>query len=299
MRVLKHRVYKGTAFAPEPLKPTKGPASPPLRFPPFKCSGLRDIPPPYYDQFCFIAFLFFFSVIFWERRRDPLLQERERETERKRAMAGRSASEGTIPSSPIRKENSRLLSSPPRRSNGKERRNPSITPRKFRRFFTPRPRVSSHLNLTHISPARKALRDLAAPNLNNRYQTPASSSPLRPHAEEDDFQDENAIQNTRVKRRKVHHTPDSSPCRPQRLEIDHVHPSLDGPALLSPIQSIYSSNEVDESDESEGEEDLVEQHPVKRLAPVTCRGLAGHLLQRETGGMPRAGRSYMSYPVAG
>jgi hypothetical protein len=213
-------------------------------------------------------------------------------------MAGRSASEGTIPSSPIRKENSRLLS-PPRRSNGKERRNPSITPRKFRRFFTPRPRVSSHLSLTHISPARKALRDLAGPRLNTRYQTPASSSPLKPHAEEDHIEDENAIQNTRVKRRKVHHTPDSSPCRPQHIEIDNVQPSLDGPALLSPIQSLYSSQEVDGSDESESEDDLAEQQPVKRLAPVTCRGLAGHLLQRETGGMPRAGRSYMSYPVAG
>jgi hypothetical protein len=213
-------------------------------------------------------------------------------------MAGRSAPEAMVPSSPIRKDNSILLS-PPRHSNGKERKNPSITPRKFRRFFTPRPRVPSHHRSAHISPARRALRALAAPEVNNRYQTPAPSSPLKPPTEEDYIQGENAVENTRAKRRKIHHTPESSPCRPQHLESStHVQPSVGGLALLSPMLSMKSSQELSESDESE-DEDLLSQKPIKRLSPLTSRGMAGHLIQRETGGMPRPGRSYMSYPVAG
>ncbi|KAH8664075.1 WD40-repeat-containing domain protein [Xylariales sp. PMI_506] len=214
-------------------------------------------------------------------------------------MPGRPAvSEGTtIPSSPIRRDSSTRLLSPPRGNNGKERRNPSITPRKFKRFFTPRPRISSHLSPAHISPARKALRDLAAPEINRAYQTPAPSSPLIPPTYDDHALDENIAENTRSKRRKIrHHTPDSSPCRPQLLQasVGHLPPS---PALLSPIRSLQSSQECDRSDESE-DEDLFHQEPVKRLAPLTSRGLSGHILQREFGCMPRAGRSHMTHPVS-
>ncbi|KAI0122942.1 WD40-repeat-containing domain protein [Xylariales sp. AK1849] len=210
-------------------------------------------------------------------------------------MAGKSVRiEGTVPSSPIRRESSRLLS-PPRRSNGKERRNPSITPRKFRRFFTPR--VSSHLSPANISPARKALRDLAAPDLNKQYHTPTPSSPLRPPTRDDHVQDENDIGNARVKRRKIHHTPDSSPCRPQPLEPSaNLRPSVEKSALLSPIDSLQSS-QVLESDESE-DEDMFDQEPVERVACPTSRCLAGQILQREMGGTPRAGRSYVSNPVS-
>ncbi|KAK9774203.1 putative WD40-repeat-containing domain protein [Seiridium cardinale] len=212
-------------------------------------------------------------------------------------MPGRSAvAERMTPTSPIRKD-TRLLS-PPRRSNAKERRNPSITPRKFRRFFTPRPRVPSHLAPGHISPARKALRDLAAPELNNRLQTPAPSSPLAPPHEDGHIQDENIVGNNRAKRRKIRHTPDSSPCRPLHIETTASIPSTRSQsALLSPMQSLHSSQEILESDESE-DEDVFDQKPARRLAPVTSRGLAGHLLQREMGGMPRAGRSYMTYPAS-
>src|SRR5438105_2486454 len=93
-----------------------------------------------------------------------------------------------------------LLSSPPRAppSRGKERRNPSITPRKFQRFFTPRSRVSSN-----PSAARRALRDLAGPAL-NRCQTP--SSPLKPISE-DNVAGELPVHRS-AKRQKIQHTPD-------------------------------------------------------------------------------------------
>lgn len=212
-------------------------------------------------------------------------------------MAGRSAVvEGNMPTSPIRRD--ARLHSPPRRTNPKERRNPSITPRKFRRFFTPRPRVSSHLAPGHISPARKALRELAGPQLNNRLQTPAPSSPLGPPHYDVHIQDENDTEACPTKRRKLQHTPDASPYRPQRLEsTNHIRPSISQSGLLSPIQSFHSSQEPLESEESE-DDDTFEQKPFRRLAPVPSRGFASQLLQRELGGMPRAGRSYMTYPVS-
>ncbi|KAI1767505.1 WD40 repeat-like protein [Hypoxylon sp. FL1150] len=192
------------------------------------------------------------------------------------------------------------LLSPPRASNGKERRNPSITPRKFRRFFTPRSRVPSR-----ISPARKALQDLAAPALNNRYQTPAPSSPLLPPTFSDALMpdDENLQESPslrRSKRRKFNHTPETSPCRPS-VSFDLTPLTDSGPALLSPIRSLASSQEkIDldsDTDESDDEMELPPHSMPKRIVPLTSRGLAGQLLQREFGGMSRARRSYMSYPT--
>ncbi|KAK6834908.1 WD40 repeat-like protein [Apiospora arundinis] len=217
-------------------------------------------------------------------------------------MTGKTGNSNNVmtSSTPI-KESSRHFSSPPRRSHGKERRNPSITPRKFKRFFTPRPNLRSHS--THISPARKALRDLAGPQINNRYQTPAPSSPLQPPNEEDEDQviDENFASNDRAtKRRKFNHTPESSPCRPEPLEYGSIKPSpISKPALLSPIGSLQSSQGVLGSQESDDDDDIPIAKPVKRLAPLTARGLGAQMLQRELGARPRAGhsRSFMSCPA--
>lgn len=83
--------------------------------------------------------------------------------------------------SPPRRASSPVFSSPPPPS-GKERRNPSVTPRRFRKFFTP---------TTRSMRARRILSDLDEPSL-NRQQPPSSprslrsgddvlgSSPLRP-----------------------------------------------------------------------------------------------------------------------
>ncbi|KAI0112687.1 WD40 repeat-like protein [Hypoxylon sp. NC0597] len=190
-------------------------------------------------------------------------------------------------------------SSPPRLTNGKERRNPSITPRKFKRFFTPRSRVPSR-----ISPARRALQDLAVPEFNNRYQTPAPSSPLGPISEQQ-ARDENIDPlDARVpKRRKFQHTPESSPCRPPLTADPNHREHSPSPrtrqGLLSPIRSLHSSQENLDSDEDESEDEIPTQSgPVRRLAPLTSRGFAGQLAQRQLGGMPRAGRSYMSFPIS-
>lgn len=54
------------------------------------------------------------------------------------------------------------------------------------------------------------------------------------------------------------------------------------------------------SDDDGSDDDLMNDYPqpARRITPLTSRGLAGQLLQRQTGGMPRAGRSYMAYPAA-
>ncbi|KAI1377230.1 WD40 repeat-like protein [Hypoxylon crocopeplum] len=188
--------------------------------------------------------------------------------------------------------------SPPR-ANVKERRNPSITPRKFKRFFTPRSRVPSS-----ISPARQALKNLAAPDLNHRYQTPAPSSPLGRLTEQAEDENIELVNDRRAKRRKCQHTPDSSPYLPLLFDPNnHLGPTSTSkarPGLLSPIRSLNSSRDIIESDQDESEDDEPPSQPapMRRLVPLTSRGYAGQLAQRHLGGMPRAGRSFMSFPTS-
>ncbi|KAM7217828.1 WD40-repeat-containing domain protein [Rhypophila decipiens] len=186
-----------------------------------------------------------------------------------------------------------LLSSPPRLppANGKERRNPSITPRKFQRFFTPRSRVSAT-----PSAARRALRDLAGPAL-NRGLTP--SSPLKPISEENRFADllPNLQDSQRAsKRRKTQHTPDRiPPCHlPTPLNtsptIAESSPSS-RPTLGSPIGTLQSSRVASILDEGVSDDDDDEEQyelptgpsELVRPVPLARRGMNGQLLQRMTG----------------
>lgn len=197
-------------------------------------------------------------------------------------------------------DSSNLLS-PPRSAAGipgKERRNPSITPRKFQRFFTPRSRVP-----LQPSAARKALRDLAAPAL-NRCQTP--SSPLKPLSEDHGDQESFLPQTLRsAKRRKTQHTPESSPLKPSSLPPtpSRSHKVDSRSLLLSPVDSFYASQgSQDVSDSDEDVSDAASYdgpRDVEPLIPLTRRGYAAHLVQRMIGGMPRAGRQFMSFPVSG
>lgn len=196
-----------------------------------------------------------------------------------------------------------LLSSPPRLppSRDKERRNPSITPRKFRRFFTPR--VSSQ-----PSAARRALCDLTAPAL-NRYQTP--SSPLKPISEELSPIGPSRLPDAhRGKRRKVHHqTPEKQTSHlPSPL---HTSPLLPTPELRSAprsaIRSLRSQQALQEdvySDDggSEEEDDGVSPEIAStytRPVPLHSRGLGGQLVQRMTGAMRHASDRPLECPVSG
>lgn len=204
-----------------------------------------------------------------------------------------------------------LLSSPPRApsTRGKERRNPSITPRKFQRFFTPRSRVSSM-----PSAVRRALRDLTAPAL-NRSQTP--SSPLKPVSEDsghDDLPLPCLQDDHRGKRRKMLH------CTPEK-QTNHLPSPLNSSPLLptpdlrrglsSPIQSLRSrkalqdgvlaDDDVSEDDEDDDEEQSAAAAATlyTRPLPLHRRGLGGQLVQRMTGAMRHASDRTLECPVAG
>ena len=210
-----------------------------------------------------------------------------------------------MPSSPARRSatlNASLLSSPPRApssTRGKERRNPSITPRKFQRFFTPRSRVSSQ-----PSAARKALCDLTAPAL-NRCQTP--SSPLKPVSEEPNLPQLHDAH--RGKRRKFDHsTPEKQRgYLPSPLNSSPLLPTADlRPGLRSPIQSlrarqalqdgVYRDDDVSEDEEEESEAVAVAS---KGPVPLHRRGLGAQLVQRMTGAMRYANERALECPVAG
>lgn len=199
--------------------------------------------------------------------------------------------------------NDPLLSSPPRSTIGKERRVPSITPRKFQRFFTPRSRVSSK-----PSAVRKALHDLTAPAL-NRDQAPASS-PLKPISEEQlgaPIEDELPDYRT-AKRRKTQHTPSRShlpsplPTSPGLLATPDIRPGLS-----SPIRHVkFRPNrrmDVDHHDgvsEDEDDEPPLPSPKLKRIVPLHTRGLGGQLVQRMSGdaclGRPVPGRHNLMIP---
>ncbi|KAK3937645.1 WD40-repeat-containing domain protein, partial [Diplogelasinospora grovesii] len=203
-----------------------------------------------------------------------------------------------------------LLSSPPRlppsSQNSKERRNPSITPKKFKRFFTPRSRVSSK-----PSAARKALHDLTAPAL-NRCQTP--SSPLKPISEDNDELPSLHDAHRGAKRRKTVHyaTPDRKrPCEqlPTPLNTSPVlfqTPDNTRSALRSPIQTLQSSQSTiqdvsdleDEAFSDDGEELPGETRLLRRPVQLYRRGMAAQLVQRMTGGLPTGGYGRLSCPIS-
>ncbi|KAK3325668.1 WD40-repeat-containing domain protein [Apodospora peruviana] len=201
------------------------------------------------------------------------------------------------------------LSSPPRipPSEGKEKRNPSITPRKFQRFFTPRSRVSSK-----PSAARRALRDLGGHAL-NRGQTP--SSPLKAISEENGQNELPSLQDDsrNTKRRKTQHIPQrAAPCHlPSPL---NTSPAICGtsdsrPRLRSPIkglrgyQSARAAAILDEDttdDEDEDEDNKLPTEPIEytRPVPLARRGLGAQLAQRMTGSLSRANDRALPCPVS-
>ncbi len=195
-----------------------------------------------------------------------------------------------------------LNSSPPRPStykqNGrKERRDPSVTPRKFRKFFTPR----SHGHFP-ISSARQALHDITAPTLNRNA---SQSSPLRPFRSLDGSDDSPVEFPRQLKRRKIFHTPESSPDRgPKVRGFRGVHdgPSKEHNLLSSPCQrAAPDMGYIVEEDEDEEEEEELElpREPLKRIARTSERGLTGQMLNMSLGLCSRSRRQHFEYPASG
>ncbi|TVY36695.1 Cell division cycle protein [Lachnellula subtilissima] len=200
------------------------------------------------------------------------------------------------------------IGSPPRQANGqKERRNPSVTPRKFNRFFTPR----SH-GYRQTTASRRALNDITAPA--NNHNT-VQSSPLRPKNSSDNQENQSPLLFERdLKRRKLDHTPEGSPERSFLSKRNGVITGNGGKARgssqnipSSPCERVRSTlytedrEELEELEEVEAEGDYDEDEepflppkPVERIVPLSDRGLAGRLLQLSLG---NSIRQHHEYPV--
>lgn len=189
-----------------------------------------------------------------------------------------------IPSSPPRSSNS-----PPRRSLRRERRDPSITPRKFRRFFTPRSLEGPQLR------SRMIFNDITAPALNRNTM----SSPLRPSR--GPAIESSPVEFTRdLKRRKIFHTPETSP---EKLGLNKEHGFVgmhnselrEGAIPSSPCARFEPE---DMSIDEEGEEE-VPPKPVQRIVRSKDRGLASQFLGMKLNCSPHSGRLRSEYPVNG
>lgn len=236
-----------------------------------------------------------------------------------------------VPTSPV----ARQYVDPPQ--NEKQKGLPSVTPMRFRKFFTPRQTFQMS------SASSRALRDVtgtgrANHNHNHRLQTP--SSPLKPPVPDfddvehmptprsrrlarldptnwtaknpiSDFFDPPSNDSTprRNKRRKTGHDtpPDTSPLKPpsHNETSPSFRPTRKQPArpatLLSPMQSLAPSHMTATEDISDFEcDDPDDYGPPKRLQPLTHRSnpLAAHLVQRQLGDTPRAGRHFLSCPAS-
>ncbi|KUI61875.1 Cell division cycle protein cdt2 [Cytospora mali] len=227
--------------------------------------------------------------------------------------------EAQVRSSPrLRPIANNALLSPPRRQ-AKQKRAPSITPRKFNAFFARRSRRSGAL-ASSIDDSSRALGAITGSAVNRRQrQIKDSPIPLKSLGHPAHTQDENgneAETPRQNKRRKTgHHTPpESSPLKPPPL-FQSSPCGLRGTtgderpksALLSPLQSLPASSQVTE-DISDFECDHDHDHfdfdidddpePPKRLTQLTRRGMAAHLFQRQLGSMPRSGHSHLLTPTS-
>lgn len=174
----------------------------------------------------------------------------------------------------------------------KERRNPSITPRKFSRFFTPRSQASNC-----PSPSRQALYDITAPSNNHRG---VLSSPIRfsSRAEKDD--NPSTFPTRDHKKRKLIHTPEDTP--------NHIYAESNGHEELEALrdedadedlQNIQSSPCERAAHVDQIEEEKEHLEPLQRIIPLDQRGLGGKLLQSMSGLPTRSRRQHYAYPVNG
>lgn len=158
----------------------------------------------------------------------------------------------------------------------KEKRQPSITPRKFNRFFTPR----SHGRLTLTLP-RGALEDITAPT-NNRNGT--QSSPIRPFSNGKGVENSPTTFTREMKRRKLLHTPSPSPddSGSEKKHIFDQHHVFEDNFLNEHNHLNFSHCSVS-AEESLGGPRKLElpslSTPTKHIRQLDSRGLAGQLLQ--------------------
>lgn len=181
----------------------------------------------------------------------------------------------------------------------KERRQASITPRRFKRFFDNKaPAISMS------SPSGRALKEL----VNNRQET--QSSPLKPsNTMELQREHRESIPTPReFKRRKTSHSDISSDTSSEnecsfRDQIRHGQSRLGSRKTISSsyskAQSIIEEAEEEKQQEEE-EESIIEpalaKEPIARISAFENRGLSARLLKLSLGAF-RSRRANLAYPI--
>jgi hypothetical protein len=161
----------------------------------------------------------------------------------------------------------------------KEKRQPSITPRRFNRFFTPQ----SHGRLV-TSSSRAALEDITGP-ANNRNGT--QSSPIRPSNNGTGTENSPTAFTREMKRRKLLHTPSPSPEEfgPEKRYLFNQLHALDDNTLEEhyPLNSSQLSTTTEDTLDSRKQELPQQNRPIRHIKQLDARGFAGRFLQLSLG----------------
>ncbi|GAM88986.1 hypothetical protein ANO11243_070200 [Dothideomycetidae sp. 11243] len=176
----------------------------------------------------------------------------------------------------------------PELASSKPRRPPTITPKRFTRFFTPRQSVIESRKSKHMSKAARSLRDITKNAINRKQRSPRQC--LSKLSQDVDL--ENVT--PQHKRRKLTPALESSPI--QLLSS----PSKYAPVDLGHIQLLHedvmSTLEEDENDEADEELDRIPLRlpkPVRRLQGMHA---SHRLLERSFGGRSVLGRGRIHDP---
>jgi hypothetical protein len=158
----------------------------------------------------------------------------------------------------------------------KEKRQPSITPRKFNRFFSPRSNASLAIKLP-----RGALEDITAPAINRNG---TQSSPIRPFNNGKGVENSPTTFTREMKRRKLLHMPSPSPddsASEKRYLLDQRHVFEDSfPDDHNYLHSLQHSASAEDSLQGPRKLELPPlSTPTKHIKQLESRGLAGRLLQ--------------------
>lgn len=180
------------------------------------------------------------------------------------------------------------------RDGGKERRNPSVTPRKFNRFFTPRSQRNSY-----VSSYRQPLNPVSNPsNCRNATQSSPKRKPPRSAAGQENIPTTFARD---LKRRKLFQTPESSP---EHTYLDGKQPDVGFMTLQDGepkehLRNIQSSPCERIPPVLKQVKEEKPQEPLKRITQIENRGLNAQLLQLSIGASARGTRQNLCYPANG
>ena len=176
-----------------------------------------------------------------------------------------------------------------RESTGRRKQHPTITPRRFERFFTPR---SSLQPQAEIGTSRQVLRDITAGDSNRRSAGRRSVSKATLERSQSDREAFKHI--SKKRKRAVPITPDTSP--------ENSSPVKGGPG--PPIHIVHDEDDCEvDSDGGVSIASWPQQNLGRDFGPATVEpvhrwkrdNLIGQALSRESGGVEKTrGRPYMS-----